>query len=539
MQPDVPEQECIMIQSNMAPQGMAVTPHHLASESALAVLREGGNALQAMVAAAATIAVVYPHMNGLGGDGFWLVVPPHGDPIAIDASGAAGALAHRDFYSGESHIPHRGPKAALTVAGTVSGWQEALTLAAELGAAPLPLSRLLRDALRYAADGIPVTASQAAATAAKQHELLHQPGFAATFLPDGSVPAAGSRFTQPALAQTLSLLSDQGLESFYRGELAQHLAREMQKLGMPITLADLQQQRARRCTPLHLAHSEGDIWNMTPPTQGLVSLAILGITDHLNMAQADEAETVHRIVEATKKAFALRDKHITDPRHMDTDLQALLTRDHLTALAAQVRDDHAAALGTGRGPGDTVWMGVMDSSGLAVSFIQSIYHEFGSGVVLPGTGITWQNRGAAFSLQPDHLLALLPGKQPFHTLNPAAARLKDGRTLVYGSMGGDGQPQTQAAIFTRHVIQGLPLQQAVSAPRWLLGRTWGESSDSLKLEARIAPETVQRLRALGHEVELLPDFSEVVGHAGAIIRHNNGMLEGAFDPRSNGSAAGF
>lgn len=528
-----------MIQSNMAPLGMAVTPHHLASESALAVLREGGNAIEAMVAAASTIAVVYPHMNGLGGDGFWLVMPPQGDPIAIDASGSAGSLAHFDFYHNEPHIPHRGPKAALTVAGTVSGWQEALTLSGELGGTPLPLARLLRDALRYAADGIPVTASQAAATEAKRAELQHQPGFAATFLPDGDVPQAGSRFTQPALAQTLSQLAEEGLDSFYRGNLSHHLARELSALGMPITLEDLQQQRARRCTPLHIAHSEGDIWNMTPPTQGMVSLAILGITDRLQMAKADEAQTVHRIVEATKKAFALRDKYITDPRHITEDLQALLDSDHLATLASQIEDDRAAPWGTGRGPGDTVWMGVMDSSGLAVSFIQSIYHEFGSGVVLPGTGITWQNRGAAFSLDPEHLLALAPGKQPFHTLNPAAARLKDGRVMVYGSMGGDGQPQTQAAIFTRHVIQGMPLQQAVSAPRWLLGRTWGQSSDSLKLEGRFSIETLERLRQLGHDVELLPDFSEAVGHAGAIVRHNNGMFEGASDPRSNGSAAGF
>ncbi|MFH8133525.1 gamma-glutamyltransferase family protein [Pantoea osteomyelitidis] len=528
-----------MIQSNMAPLGMAVTPHHLASESALAVLREGGNALEAMVAAAATIAVVYPHMNGLGGDGFWLVVPPQGDPIAIDASGAAGSLAHFDFYHGETHIPHRGPKAALTVAGTVSGWAEALRLSQELGGTALPLARLLRDAIRYAADGIPVTASQSAATAAKKHELRDRPGFAATFMPDGEVPQPGSRFTQPALANTLSQLTEQGLESFYRGDLAHKLAREMSALGMPITLEDLQQQRARRCTPLHVAHSEGDIYNMTPPTQGLVSLAILGITDQLDMANADEAQTVHRIVEATKKAFALRDRHITDPRHIETDLQELLTPQHLAMLASEINEDQAAPWGTGRGPGDTVWMGVMDSSGLAVSFIQSIYHEFGSGVVLPDTGITWQNRGAAFSLQPDHLLALAPGKQPFHTLNPAAARLKDGRTMVYGSMGGDGQPQTQAAIFTRHVTQGLPLQQAVSAPRWLLGRTWGQASDTLKLESRFAPETFERLRQLGHEVESLEDYSEAVGHAGAIVRHNNGMLEGAFDPRSNGSAAGF
>ncbi|QKJ85963.1 Putative gamma-glutamyltranspeptidase [Paramixta manurensis] len=528
-----------MIQSNMAPQGMAVAPHHLASESALAVLREGGNAIEAMVAAAATIAVVYPHMNGLGGDGFWLVMPPGGEPVAIDASGAAGSLAHFDFYHGEKKIPHRGPKAALTVAGTVSGWAEALRLAQELGGTALPLPRLLRDAIRYAADGIPVTQSQANATAAKLDELRDLPGFAATFLPDGEIPRTGSRFTQPALADTLCLLADEGLDSFYRGTLAKKLAREMSDLGMPITLNDLQAHRAKRRTPLRVMHQQGEVFNMTPPTQGLVSLAILGITDHLAMAQADEAQTVHRLVEATKQAFTLRDRYITDPAHIEEELQTLLEPERLAAMAAQIDDTRAAPWGTGRGPGDTVWLGVMDSSGLAVSFIQSIYHEFGSGVVLPDTGIVWQNRGAAFSLQPGHLLALAPGKQPFHTLNPAAARLHDGRTLVYGSMGGDGQPQTQAAIFTRHVVQGMPLQQAVSAPRWLLGRTWGQLSDSLKVEGRFSPHTVATLRALGHEVELLEDFSEAVGHAGAIVRHNNGMFEGAFDPRSNGSAAGF
>lgn len=528
-----------MIQSNVAPMGMAVTPHHLASESALAVLREGGNAIEAMVAAAATIAVVYPHMNGLGGDGFWLIVPPAGDPVAIDASGAAGSLADFAFYKNEAQIPHRGPTSALTVAGTVSGWSEALAMAAEYGGARLPVSRLLADAIRYAADGIPVTQSQSAATASKYQELAHQPGFAATFLPDGDVPAPGSRFTQPALANTLSQLTEEGLESFYRGPLAIKIAAEMSRLGMPVTLEDLQSHRARRRTPLRISHDAGDVFNMTPPTQGLVSLAILAITGQLNMAEADEVQTVHRIVEATKLAFGLRDRHLTDPAHMQEEMQALLDSDLPATLAAQISETQAAPWGTGKGPGDTVWMGVMDSSGLAVSFIQSIYHEFGSGVVIPDTGITWQNRGAAFSLDPDHLLALAPGKQPFHTLNPAAARLNDGRTMVYGSMGGDGQPQTQAAIFTRHVVQGMPLQQSVSAPRWLLGRTWGQASDSLKLENRFSPETFAALRALGHEVESLPDFSEAVGHAGAIVRHTNGMLEGAWDPRSNGSAAGF
>lgn len=527
------------MQSHLSAHGMAVAPHHLASQSALSVLRDGGSAIEAMVAAAATIAVVYPHMNGLGGDGFWLIVPPEGDPIAIDASGAAGSLATLAAYGDLTQIPHRGPRAALTVAGTVSGWEEALNISHSLTGNALPLSRLLADAIGYASEGIPVTQSQANATATKLEELRHQPGFAETFLVNGAPPLAGSRFHQPALASTLQRLVEEGLESFYRGSLAERMADGMARYGFPVTLADLHQHRARRPQPLKLQHQHGELWNLAPPTQGLVSLAILGITDRLNMAQADETQTVHRIAEATKLAFRLRDAHITDPCHLDTDIQSLLDPAALQPLADRVDDHRAAPWGTGKGPGDTVWLGTMDKSGLAVSFIQSLYHEFGSGVVLPDTGIVWQNRGASFSLDPAHLLALAPGKQPFHTLNPAAARLNDGRVMVYGSMGGDGQPQTQAAIFTRYILQGVPLQESISRPRWLLGRTWGQTSDSLKLEGRFLPESIDRLRALGHEVEVLPDFSEAMGHAGAIVRHPNGLFEGASDPRSNGSAAGF
>ena len=184
-------------------------------------------------------------------------------------------------------------------------------------------------------------------------------------------------------------------------------------------------------------------------------------------------------------------------------------------------------------------MGVIDNDGLAVSFIQSIYHEFGSGIVLPESGLNWQNRGASFSLDPQHLLTLKPGKKPFHTLNPAAARLKDGSTMVYGTMGGDGQPQTQAAVFSRYAVFGQPLQQAVTAPRWLLGRTWGESSDTLKMESRFNDEVLNELKSRGHEVEVLNPFSETMGHAGAAVRRVNGSFEGAFDPRGNGAAAGY
>jgi len=527
------------MQSNVSTHGMAVAPHHLASQSALAVLREGGSAIEAMVAAAATVAVVYPHMNGLGGDGFWLIVPPEGEPVAIDASGAAGSRATLAAYDGLAHIPHRGPRAALTVAGTVSGWDEALKVSREMTGKALPLARLLADAIDYAQNGTPVTASQAHATASKFDELKDAPGFAETWLVDGKPPQVGSRFYQPAMATTLTRLVEDGLDSFYRGPLAEVLAQGMETLGLPVTLADLHAHAARRTVPLKLEHQQGEIYNHTPPTQGLVSLAILGVTDRLNMAEADDADTIHRIVEATKLAFGLRDAHITDPRELQTDVQSLLEPAALQALADKVDGNRAAPWGTGKGPGDTVWMGVMDNSGLAVSFIQSIYHEFGSGIVLAGTGINWQNRGCSFSLDERARNPLMPLRRPFHTLNPALARFDDGRTMVYGNMGGDGQPQSQSAVFSRIATFGWNPQAAIDAPRWLLGRTWGQSTDTLKLEARFGRDTVARLEALGHEVETMQPYDEAMGHAGAIVRYPDGLIEAGYDPRSDGAAAGW
>jgi gamma-glutamyltranspeptidase/glutathione hydrolase len=343
------------------------------------------------------------------------------------------------------------------------------------------------------------------------------------------------------MARTMGMLVKDGLESFYRGPLAAEIAADLAALGTLLSGEDLARCQAQRKTPLKLTHSAGEIYNMTPPTQGAISLAILGILDRCGLAdvEADSADHVHLVVEATKRAFSLRDQYVTDPADMTIDPQALLEPDRLAALAADIRLDQAAPWGKGRGPGDTIWMGVIDQSGLAVSFIQSIYHEFGSGIVLAKTGINWQNRGASFSLNAQALLALKPGKKPFHTLNPAAARLKDGRTMVYGTMGGDGQPQSQAAVFTRHVVFGQPLQTAVTAPRWLLGRTWGQSTDSLKLEARFSNAVVEDLRARGHEVDVLLPFDETMGHAGALVRHPDGILEGASDPRSDGGVAAY
>ena len=532
-----------MINSIRGTRGMAVAPHALAAQSALAVLREGGNAVEAMIAAAATIAVVYPHMNSIGGDAFWLVHVP-GQPVrAIDACGAAAGAASREWYAErgiQTAIPFRGGVAANTVAATVSGWGLAHNFARELGGR-LPIARLLADAIDYAARGIPVTRSQNANTAAKQAELAPQMGFSNTYLPDGDVPSVGSVFRQPRIAATLQQLAERGLDDFYRGDLARAIAGDLASAGSPLALADLEAHRGEWREPLVLEHSFGRLYNMPPPTQGLVSLLILGILDRLEIGKVDpaSADYVHLCVEAVKQAFGVRDRHITDPKYMAGNAQDFLVPEQVGALAAAIDRTKAAPWGRGKGPTDTVWMGVIDGEGRAVSFIQSLYHEFGSGVVLPATGITWQNRGCSFSLDAGALNPLEPGRKPFHTLNPALALLADGRTMVYGNMGGDGQPQSQSAVFTRAVVYGMGVQAAISAPRWLLGRTWGQTTDTLKLESRFPAEVIDALRARGHEVEVLGAFDETMGHAGAIVRNSDGTFEGGADPRSDGSVAAY
>ncbi|MBA3625994.1 MAG: gamma-glutamyltransferase [Methylibium sp.] len=532
-----------MTQSFLGRRGIAVAPHSLAAEAALSVLREGGNALEAMIAAAASIAVVYPHMNSIGGDGFWVINGPGGQSLGIDASGASAAAATLEAYAPRGvggSIPFRGGVAALTVAGTVSGWGAAHVLAREWGGR-MPLSRLLEDAIWYAREGIPVTHSQWACTTAKRAELNPIAGFSETFLVNGQVPQAGSLFCQPRLAATLSRLAERGTDDFYRGELAREIAAELATLGSPLTHDDLAAHHAKRIDPLSLRVPGATLFNMTPPSQGVVSLMILGIMQRLTGWDGDPLGPafVHAQVEATKQAFALRDKHVTDPAFMAVAPGSLLQDDLLDDLAGRISLTQAAPFGRKTDPGDTVWMGVIDGEGRAVSFIQSIYHEFGSGLVLPGSGINWQNRGCSFSLDAAHVNALAPGKRPFHTLNPAMARLDDGRLMVYGTMGGDGQPQTQATVFSRIHRFGIAPQAAIEMPRWLLGRTWGQPSDSLKLEARFPESTFAALRAMGHDVEALADWDESVGHAGALIREANGLLVGGFDPRSNGAVAAF
>jgi oxamate amidohydrolase len=523
--------------------GVVTAPHALAAQAGRDVLRRGGNALEAAVAVASSIAVVYPHMNSLGGDAFWLIADADGGLHGLDAAGPAGQAYGPAIYDGETALPERGGLAAITVAGAVGAWQEAYDFSRSRWGGALPWADLLADARRWAEDGSPVSDSHAATLAALPEAVRALPGFAQTFLPDGRAPAVGELFHQPSLGRTLAELQAEGAETFYRGALAERLAEGLRAGGSLLLGEDLAAYRPRWVEPLRLPYARGELVNMPPPSQGFASMMIAGVLERFGLSGMDPlgADYVHAAVEATKSVFALRDRYLCDADFSPVPLDRLLDPTMLERLALAIDPARTAAPGRAPAPGDTVWFGVVDAQGRAVSVIQSIYHEFGCGVVAGDTGVVWNNRGCAFSLDRQHPNALAPGKRPFHTLNPAMYREDERVRLVYGTMGGDGQPQTQAAILTRVLDFGMSPAEAVAAPRWLYGRTWGESSAGLRLERRFAPEVFEELERRGHEVNRVPEFSDVMGHAG-MIRVNRGAqglrLEAATDPRSDGAALG-
>ncbi len=529
------------LESVHAAAGIVAAPHALAVEAGRDVLEEGGNALEAAIATAAAIAVVYPHMNHIGGDGFWLVREPSGRVRYVEACGpAAGAATIAAYHERELEtIPTRGPLAALTVPGAVGGWQLAAE-GARVHGGRMSLPRLLERAIHYAAAGSPVSASQARLSQEKKAQLESVPGFADAFLVDGAVPQPGSLQRAPRLADTLDHLARAGLDDFYRGDIAREMAVDLERIGSPLARADLARYRARERAPLKVELEAGTLYNAPPPTQGLASLLILALFERLKVGRAESFAHVHGLVEATKQAFLVRDTVVTDPDHLPHDPAQFLTAAALDARAARIAPRRALPWPAPANAGDTIWLGAADRSGLVVSYIQSIFFEFGSGCVLPATGVLMQNRGASFVLEKGHLRTLAPGRRPFHTLNPALAVLRDGRIIAYGTMGGEGQPQTQAAIFSRHVLFGMPLGEAIARPRWLLGRTWGETQTQLRLEAGFPDELIAALQSAGHDLAVLPDaLSDTMGHAGAVVLHPKGNLEGAHDIRADGGAAGI
>lgn len=540
----------------MVTNAAVTTPNYLASQAAIETLQKGGNAVDAAIAAAATLAVVYPQMNTIGGDNFWLIYNAKTKEVrALNASGRAGENVSIEFYKskGYSKIPSRGYLSANTVPGIVSGWDQAYQYAsASMNNKGLAWKDLFEKPIMYAAKGYAVTPSlarwQAINTDTKDpvaRNLQRFDEFKRVYLkPDGSPYQVGEILKQPDLAQTLNTIATKGAKEFYQGSIAKAIVKDLQANGGVLTLNDFKQHTADWVDPISVNYRQYTAYNLPPNTQGMASLEILNILNNFDVRSIPEgsADYYHLLVEATKESFIDRDKYLTDPKFSNIPLKFLLSSQHGKDQAKRIDMTKAA----GKNPllepkGDTIWLGIIDKDGNAVSLIQSIYHDFGSAVVAKGTGVLLQNRGSFFSLDPTHVNHLEPKKRTFHTLN-AAMMLDQNKqpVLIYGTMGGEGQPQTQAAIATRVVDYGMSVQEAVAAPRWLYGRTWGTESNTLKLEGRIAKDVAENLKQRGQPIEILDDYTDTMGHAGAIlINRKTGVISAATDPRSDGLAAGY
>ncbi|MBO9577701.1 MAG: gamma-glutamyltransferase [Microbacteriaceae bacterium] len=539
-----------------APNGVVTTPHYLASSAGLDALRRGGSAVDAAIAANAVLTVAYPHMAGLGGDGFWLIAEAGsgGRVHAIDACGPAAAGASLERYqarSADGTIAARGAAAALTVPGAVDGWRLAHERFGRL-----PWASLFADASGLARDGVPVSRSLADWTATDEPILAASPAAGAIFLPSGRVPRDGERLVQADLARSLEIIAAQGARAgYYEGVLGAALSGVGGPDGSPLAPDDFAAYHAEWVEPIRTTYRGYEVVELPPSTQGFTVLQLFNLLDGYDVAGWGEgtADYYHHMAEAVKVAFADRDEWLTDPRFVDLPIERFISKAYADERRGLIDPERAADIAKVPAgipyaspharsvpDGDTCYFAAADADGMVVSLIQSIYHDFGSGVVADGTGIILQNRGAFFSLDPAHPNVLAPGKRTFHTLVPAML-LQDGEPyLAFGSMGGEGQPQSQAAMATRIIDFGYDVQQAIEAPRWLMGRTWGTPSRNLSLEGRISDEVVRELKRRGQPVQPVTDWNDNMGHAQAIrVDRAAGLYEGGADPRGDGAALGY
>ena len=516
--------------------GMVTSPHTLASEAGAKVLREGGDALEAAVAIGASIAVLYPHFCGIGGDAIWMIADRDGRRSTIMGIGQAPAKV--PAYDGQ--IPLRGPASTASSACTVDAWRVALDFSKTNWGGRKSLADLMDPAIGYAENGFPFSPSQAFWTDFRKADIPGWKGFGRTFLPGGRAPRVGETFVQTELAQSLKLIASNGPRDFYEGELAARLAKGLAEAGSPLTAEDLRATRALIEEPVALDYRGLTLLAPPPPTQGISTLAILGVLNRFDLASIEEgsADYYHLCVEAVKQAFLDRGR-IADPHVVDLPADLWLDAATLDRKAAAIDRRRAMPWPSTFKTGDTVFFGATDAEGRSVSVLQSTYFDWGSGVMVGDTGVLWQNRGAAFSTDARSPNAIAPGKRPFYTLNPGMA-LKDGKPrILYGTQGADGQPQTLTVALTRLIDYGLDPAEALARPRFLLGRTFSDSRDTLKLEESVGSATIAALGRMGHETSVIQANSPLAGQAGAIVIDDDGSIRGAHDPRSDGEAIGL
>ena len=520
--------------------GMVATPHPQATLAGLDVLRRGGNAVDAAIAANAVLTVVYSASCGIGGDAFWLVYDPRAKAVAAyNGTGRTprGASLERLRGSHGPVLPLRGAL-TVTVPGAVRSWED---VGGEYGTRGL--DELLEPAENFARDGYVVT-DVVADYFALNVDLIENDREAERIFFTHGVPRPGELLRNPDLAQTLSAIRRGGADAFYTGRIAERIIRTLNARGNLMTLDDLATHRTERTQPLRIPWNGRELLAHPPNSQGATMLFAMGVLE--NDRNAAELEWNHLAIEAMKCALDERNATFADPAFHDCGFGAKLTARHLADVRASIDPRRARVTAGADDHGDTIYLCVVDEHGGAVSLIESLYMNFGSGIVAEGTGILLHNRGAYFSLVADHPNVYAGAKRPLHTLSPPMV-LRDGEPeLVFGTMGGDGQPQIQVQLLHHIYDRGFNVQQALDMPRWIYGRHTIANrpdiaaADSLIVESRMDPQLIAGLRALGHVVHELGPYRNEMGHAHAIaIDRERGTLAGGGDPRADSLALGF
>jgi len=522
----------------LASEAIVASAHPLASLAGIRVLQEGGNAFDAAIAVNAVLNVTQPHMCGVGGDIFYLIYSSkEGCVRFLNGSGRAAKKASIEYYlaKGLKRIPYHGPLSCVTVPGCVSGWE---ALNKEYGSKDM--RDLLCFAIKYAIKGFPISKGLATAIEQVANTEVH-PSWAKVYLPLGRKPREGEVLVQKDLGKSLTVIAEDGAVAFYS-----MLAEEIRKNEPEILLTE-EDFRAHACQwsePISTEYRGYTVYETPPNTQAIAALIALNVLNGFNLEEKAHisAETIHILVEATRLAYEDRAKYIADPSFFDVPLEHLLSKEHADALRSRISMTSALpyAVGTAEDQGDTTYFAVVDRDRNCVSCVQSLYHPFGSHIVVEGTGVVLHNRGAYFTLEKGHHNKLEPGKRPFHTLC-ASITLKDGEPrIILGSMGGDGQPQTHIQILSSIIDYGSNVQKAIYLPRWFLPGSIYEKHKVLLIEGRFPSRVVEGLKTRGHRVKTVEPFSSLMGHAqGIMISRDKKVLYGGADPRGDGLPIGY
>jgi gamma-glutamyltranspeptidase/glutathione hydrolase len=514
-----------------AANGLVASGHHLATSAGLAALREGGNAADAAVAAAAVCAVVMPHRTSIGGDMFALFYDARSREVsAYNGSGAAPHALDPESFG--TAFPAQGASIA-TVPGLLGGLAD---LAADHGR--LGLDRALAPAIGYAENGFPVSDVLAEAIAEAGDRIAHDEEAAQIFGPRGRWPSAGEMLQQRDLAAALQAVARDGADAFYRGELGERFATGMASIGGVIDRADLAAHRTDRPEPISINYRGLRIVGQPPVSQGHILLEELAIVEGIDVRALEwgSADLIHLMVETKKLAFADRDAHAGDPARVDFDARRLLDAEFVASRrrAVNAKASERSEAGSLMTPVDTTYLAVVDRDGDAVSLIESVFSAFGAATVVPGTGILLNNRLSGFSLDPRSPNAVAPGKRPVHTLNTVIALEGSTPRFVFGTPGRHAQVQTNFQLAVGLIDFGMDVQTAIEEPRW-----YHDSGRTLKMERRYSEAVRRAMAAKGHEVAVLADWDETTGGAQAIAIDQNGSFAGGADPRREGQAAGY